>query len=865
MSNIKFDNINLLYLIILFSLLLIIPFIILIIKKKINFHNVVSLFIHLIICCLLTLSFAGIKTQTISSDTIVYILADVSCSNDNVLEEMDDYINDFSNKLSENNKLGVVAFGKDAIEFIKPGENIKKLSEAIVDKSATNIQDALTFTANLFEESYKKRIVLLSDGKQTDNDALLAFNVIEQNNIRLDAIYINSDLKAQEKEVQIGNIYYQSSTYKGNDSLFDVYIDSSVSTNVSLKIYDNNTLYIEEEVQVNAGENKLSYLANTTSEGIHQYLVCITSKDDTYKENNEYLFSQEVHEKSNILVIANQYSNAIKIKELITNNANVDELITYNTIPNTIDYYIKYDEIILSNVDLKEINNHEILVNIFETLVANYGKSLLTIGGNNTYFDGGFYQSKLNDMLPININPSDTKQRTALILLIDNSGSMSGNSIKMAKDGAIGCLDVLNENDYVGIITFEDNTYPVQPLRLLSDKESVIEKINKIPEGNGTMMTPALTLAYNQLQAVKDQISNREVIIISDGLPSDNGQVEVVEQMANDGIVVSTINIGAGYNDSLMKLLAKTGNGRSYTVNSSSLPDIMLSEVSEIVMDTYIEKESAINIAKKNDLSVKDISSLSKVKGFNYSTAKSNAINVLQTSLTLDDNTIIDNVPIYSYWQYGSGIVGSFTSDVYSWGNELFASENGKKFFNQMIKTNYPKDIYRNLLKVEVNTFGYTSQISLMVPKVSSSIQVEASIISPSNKQEKKSLSVVNGKYVQTFITDEKGQYQLNVTYKDKESLNVITLNTFFDFSYSCEYDAFEKSDNILLWQLVSLNGIVTNSIDEIVNIEQEDVVTNKYYNKYLLLASLILFIIDVMIRKLKLKDIANLFKKTSA
>ena len=142
MSNIKFDNINLLYLIILFSLLLLIPFIILIIKKKINFHNIASLFIHIIICCLLTLSFAGIKTQTISSDTIVYILADVSCSNDNVLEEMDDYINDFSNKLPENNKLGVVAFGKDAIEFIKPGENIKK-SAVIVDVGINRVDGKL--------------------------------------------------------------------------------------------------------------------------------------------------------------------------------------------------------------------------------------------------------------------------------------------------------------------------------------------------------------------------------------------------------------------------------------------------------------------------------------------------------------------------------------------------------------------------------------------------------------------------------------------------------------------------------------------------------------------------------------------------
>ena len=48
----------------------------------------------------------------------------------------------------------------------------------------------------------------------------------------------------------------------------------------------------------------------------------------------------------------------------------------------------------------------------------------------------------------------------------------------------------------------------------------------------------------------------------------------------------------------------------------------------------------------------------------------------------------------------------------------------------------------------------------------------------------------------------------------------------------------------------------------EIVNINQEDIIYSKYYSNYLLMLALLLFVIDVFIRMIRWKDIANLFKK---
>lgn len=866
MNNVKFDHIELLYLFIPLLLLIVIPFFLSIRKKKLNFHTLTSLFLHLLICALLTLSISGIKTEEITQDTTIYLLADVSDSSDLVTDQIDDYIQEFSDQMSVSSQLGIVVFAKDSQLLVKPGESIRSVSEATVDKSATNIQEGLLYTASLFQNDQKKRIVLLSDGKQTDGDVLSCIDQLSNENIRVDAVYLNSDLTTEQAEVQIDEILYNPSTFKDHADQFSVQIKSNVETAVLLEVFDNARSMYSQTMQIHAGVNEISISANTQEVGLHHYQVKITPEDDEKEENNLYYFDQEIHDKCEILVISSSYSDVNYIATLIQNDANVTKYITYNSIPTNIESYIQYDEIILSDVRLDIINNYQTLIDTLERLVATYGKSLITLGGTSTYFDGGFYTSKLKDMIPIDINPEDTKQRTALILLIDNSGSMSGSRLEMAKKGAIACLDVLTEKDYVGIITFEDDTRIVQPITSVKFKDSIITKINQIPDGNGTMMTPGLKEAYEEMKKMEGIMSNREIIVISDGMPGDSGQQEVVEQMAADGIVLSTINIGGSYSELLLATLAQIGNGRTHTITSADkIPSILLNEVTQIVMETTIEESVQVQIALPQDKLVENIASIPTIYGYNYSKAKYNTTTVLDTTLNLESGGTIEHVPLYTYWNYGQGKVSSFMSDISgSWCKSLFDSAIGKQLFLQLIVSNYPTTKTNSHLQLQSTTHGYTTKLEVSVPSIVSNTEMSVEITSPSGKSENLTMYVSNGKYVQTCMTEEEGTYQVHLIYKHKNTGNVYMTDTSFTFSYSEEYDRFSASDNILLWQLTSQLGVVSNVVEEIVNIEQEDIIYSQYYAFPLLLAALVLFIVDVAIRKLKWKDITNLFRKNS-
>ena len=867
MNNVKFDNFELLYVFIPLALIVLIPFFIALKKQSFKFKNLFSSFLHLIICALLSLSLSGIKTEEITTDSTTYILADVSYTTTDVLDQMDEYIKEFNEKKSISTELGIVAFGKDSVELTKPGENIKSLSEADIDDSATNIQQAIEYTISLFEENSKKRIVLLSDGKQTDGDVLSLKEQIAAENIRIDAVYFNSSLDEETLEVQVDSIKAKASTFKDAEDFLKVSILSSLDNVSQVIIYDNEKEIYNETLSLTKGENVLEVRTNTNETGKHNYKCEIINENDITVDNNVDYFRQEIHEKCEVLVISSAYSDAKYIESLISEKANVTRILTYDKIPTSIDSYMKFDEIFLSNVNLNYIENNENFVNILETLVSKYGKSLVTFGGNDTYFDGGFGSSKLKEMIPVDLNPADTKRKTALIMVIDNSGSMEGTSLEMAKEGAIQCLEVLEEHDYVGVITFEDTTKVIQPLISVKFKDTIAKKIRSIRAGNGTMMTPGLQEAYEEMKRMQTQMSNREVMLISDGSPGDAGQPEVVQKMAEEGIVVSTINIGGQYAGDLLKQLSEIGNGRYYSIKrSDNLPEIMFEEVKEIVMDSIIDDVTPIKILSNNDAVLDGIDNLPNIMGYNYSKAKYNATTVLATELLLETGEKVDEVPIYSYWTYGQGKVASFMSDVStsSWSKTLFDSAVGKKLMNSILTTNYPNERNNSSIIMDVINHGYTSTMEISVARVIPNTQMKATITTPNQEEIVVNVPLGGTKYVTTIETMQQGVYDVRIDYINPTNLSVITVNDSFTYSYSKEYDMFDAADNIILWQLTESSGMVSDIVDEIVNIEQEDLVYSVYFNKELLITALILFVIDVIIRKLRWKDIRNLFRKNS-
>ena len=235
MRNISFDNPWLLVLAIPLLAAVIVPYCIAIRKDNKNAHTVTSLILHLLIVALVVPALAGMASVTVMTKTEVYVLADVSYSANRNLDLLDEYVAELQTKLPENSAVGLVCFGKDAICVTQAGEEpLPSVKESGVDDSATDIAGALEYAATLFSNGVIKRIVLLTDGKQTDADGTTALiSAVEHlyaENIALDTVYVDNNVGADVLEVQISGVEHTPYTYLDHPTTAQVLVQSSAKT-----------------------------------------------------------------------------------------------------------------------------------------------------------------------------------------------------------------------------------------------------------------------------------------------------------------------------------------------------------------------------------------------------------------------------------------------------------------------------------------------------------------------------------------------------------------------------------------------------------------------------------------------------------
>jgi len=226
MRNISFDNPYLLLLLLPLLALLIVPYAIAVRRENRSRSVVASFVLHLLIACFVTLAIAGTVVTTVMTETNVYVLADVSYSTNKNLDLMDRHIADLQKKLPRNSSMGLICFGKDCKLVTEMGGETVSVKNSGVDDSATNISDAIEYASTLFEDGVIKRIVLITDGKETDSDAtgklIAAIENLHVKGIYIDAIYVDSNLSEGAKEVQLSGVDFTTSTYLNHATTADV-------------------------------------------------------------------------------------------------------------------------------------------------------------------------------------------------------------------------------------------------------------------------------------------------------------------------------------------------------------------------------------------------------------------------------------------------------------------------------------------------------------------------------------------------------------------------------------------------------------------------------------------------------------------
>lgn len=161
---------------------------------------------------------------------------------------------------------------------------------------------------------------------------------------------------------------------------------------------------------------------------------------------------------------------------------------------------------------------------------------------------------------------------TDFYLLLDVSGSMSGNRITQAKTACEKLiLEILDLNIHrLGLITFESKVQMM--CRLTQNKRTLLEAVKAVGVGGSTNMDGAIRLATNELCGVENS-NNKAVILITDGAP-DSASIALreAEKARNSGISIATIGV-YGAVESFLKDISYDANLNFMVGNIEKLAD----------------------------------------------------------------------------------------------------------------------------------------------------------------------------------------------------------------------------------------------------------------------------------------------------
>ena len=291
--------------------------------------------------------------------------------------------------------------------------------------------------------------------------------------------------------------------------------------------------------------------------------------------------------------------------------------------------------------------------------VEHLGGGFVMIGGRSSFGVGGYYRTPIEDVLPVKMKAPDSEERrsTALALVIDRSGSMSGQKIEICKSAAIATVELLGRKDYIAVVAFDSAATWIVPLTRVTSQSAIASQISTINSGGGTNIYPGMVAAHEALAA--SPAKTRHMIVLSDGQTSGSGYQPLAAQLKTENITVSTVAVGAGADAALLSSIAAAGGGQFYqTTDPANIPRIFTQDAM-VHLGRLIREEAFRPRQVERHPMLKGWSgdAVPELLGYVKTVRKATAQVPLVTDL---------NDPLLAHWRFGLGKVTAFTSDCKS-------------------------------------------------------------------------------------------------------------------------------------------------------------------------------------------------------
>ena len=762
---------------------------------------------------------AGLKIETPHAATSWVVLEDRSMSMKDAAERLEEDAETIERESGKNEYAARMVFADEASFLDGASDELKNF-----ERPATDLANALYEAETHLKKNTKKRIILLSDGVETDGNAQTAAALLSHQGVRIDAVQY--DKEWTEAECEVVGVEMPSEVVQGQSIRAKVTLKSNRAMSGKLKIYDEDVLVREDSIKIKEGINTYTYRLVPEEMGMRVFSAAVEPEQDGIRENNKNGTCVQVTGSHKVLLVDGTGAESGALYELLTQNGYDVTITAPKNVPRTAAAMCDYGLIVLMNVDALDLPSKT--DEAFEQYVSTYGHSVLTTGGTQTYALGHMKDTAFETFLPVTMEVTEEEgaESVALLLVIDNSASMSETATnlandtntpcEMAKRGAIKSIGSLHDNDYVGVITFSDTYHILAPMTSVQEKDSVIAAVSRMGTISGTAYCEAFQAAYDML-SVFDKADKKHVLFISDGNPSDSGYESIVRQMAQAGITTSVIGIGSYVNGDIMEELAKIGGGYcTNAVTAKELPALMLSDT--IIHQAEYEVNGTFDAkAQMNAAGVERSQSLSGVRQYIRVAAKREA----QVLITVDGKD-----PLYVYEAYGKGKTAVWTSPMNERAIGNIWSEKGKQLLLNTVSALMPEESYASAFSVRMTGGGSTCTLEVSCIGLENACHVEAQVTTPEGNAYLFDLSQVRrGVFEKTFPVEGYGKYGCDLTVTDLQGDSVCEYQAAAVLLWSPEYEAFpDEEQKMTLREICELSGgAVYENADALMRAETDE------------------------------------------
>ncbi|MBQ9299755.1 MAG: VWA domain-containing protein [Clostridia bacterium] len=800
-----------------------------------------ALALRCLLVCLLSLAVAAPSILLPGGNSAVWLLADASDSARAMQEQITGDIRTAIENKNKSLDAGVIAFGGNAmVEAPLSAEPMYSGVRTAVDGQDSDLSGALTLAGALLPSDAGGRIVVLSDGMLDDPAA--AAKALAARGIPVDVLPISAETLP---DAQVSEVRVPASAYAGQSFSVTVRVDAALDTAGTLVLYQNRMPVDTRQVTLRKGENTFVFRDVAQVSGVVTYEARLLAAGDARSQNDSLGAYVYVQGAPRLLLVEGRPGEGSEMAAMLRASGMDFETIQPVQLPADAGQLQRYDAVVLVNVDYDAADESQ--WQALDTAVKTLGRGLTVIGGDSSYALGGYRGTLLEDMLPVTIDVRSKLDlpSLALMLVIDKSGSMTDGMfgttrLELAKEAAMRACEVLTENDQVGVIAFDDAAKWVVPLRQADDIAAIQNQIGTIRPGGGTAFYTAL---YESARAlIESDAAQKHVIFLTDGEPGDSGYEGIVEDMAAHGITLTTVAVGSGADQRLLRALAQRGGGRAYAADEfDNLPKIFTKET-YLVSGSYVQNRTFTPIITHESV-LTDFAGFPQMTGYLAATEK--ALSTVELISDRED-------PILAWWQYGAGRVLCFMGDSRgAWTGQLLSWSDAAAFYGGMAAFVLPGDERSGELTAQ--RAGDSLEITYTAPEDGSGLSTRVTAILPDgSRQEILLAETAQGVYTGQMTADQYGAYALRVEQYAADGSLERVMEGGTVAGYAREYDLRRTQETGVLERLAALTGgQVYSDASQLLAQAGKGASRRVDLTRGLMIAALLLLLLDIAVRRL--------------